>query len=132
MVGSTGTVGHRVVEHLVRAGHEVRALTRAGSEVKGLPTQRVTLVPGDLTKPKSLRDALRDVAAVVTTAQGYGRRPTDSLEAVDDQGNRNLADAASDAGVSRFQHLAMFTHRGLPSILDVVIPPGTSSDSRRG
>jgi len=102
VVGSTGTVGGRVVDQLLRTGHEVRALTRAGSDVHALLAKKVDLAEGDLTDPDSLARALRNVEVVVTTAQGYGRRPTDSLETVDDQGNRNLADAASDAGVARF------------------------------
>jgi uncharacterized protein YbjT (DUF2867 family) len=102
VVGSTGVVGSRVVDHLRRSGHEVHALVREGGDVSALTSQEVHVVEGDLTAPDSLSRAIGGMDAVVTTAQGYGRRPTDSLATVDDQGNRNLADAASDAGVSRF------------------------------
>jgi len=102
VVGSTGVVGGRVVDHLRRSGHEVHALVREGGDRSALTSRAVHLVNGDLTAPDSLSRALKGMDAVVTTAQGYGRRPTDSLATVDDQGNRNLADAASDAGVSRF------------------------------
>ncbi len=107
VVGSTGVVGSRVVDHLLRAGHDVQALVRKGSDVSALRTKKALLIEGDLTIPDSLRRALQGVDAVVTTAQGYARRPTDSLEAVDDEGNRNLADAASEAAVSRFVFLSI-------------------------
>ena len=101
VVGGTGIVGSRVVDRLLRAGHQVRVLVRKGSDVGALPAGKVSVVEGDLVDPDSLRRAVQGIDAVVTTAQGYARRPSDSLETVDDQGNRNLVDAASDASVPR-------------------------------
>lgn len=102
VVGGTGNVGSRVANYLLKDGHEVSVLVRESSVVPPFPAGRVRLAPGDLTDRSSLRRAVRGAEAVVTTAQGYGRRPTDSLETVDDLGNRNLVEAAREEGVSRF------------------------------
>lgn len=102
VVGGSGVVGSRVVDHLLRAGHRVHALVRKGTDLGRLKAAQITITEGDLLDPPSLNEAVRGVDAIVTTAQGYARRPTDSLETVDDQGNRNLIDAAKEADVARF------------------------------
>src|SRR5207245_1975470 len=68
------------------------------------------IVRGDLTKPETLPAALQGVDAVVTTAIGYSqRKPQDSLEAVDIEGNRNLVDAAKRANIRRFVFTSILT-----------------------
>jgi len=67
----------------------------------------VEIVRGDLLEPDSLGRALGGARAVVTTATGYRRKGSDP--AVDDQGNRNLVDAAARAGVERFVFTSVAT-----------------------
>ena len=62
VTGATGTIGHHVVDQLARGGHDVRALTRRPAQAR-LPAD-VEVVEGDLTRPESLADALRDVSAL--------------------------------------------------------------------
>lgn len=109
VVGASGNLGGRAVDLLLQQGHTVHALARKGSKVDALRSKKVRIVEGDLTDPPSLARALEGIGVVLTTAQGYARRPEDSLETVDDQGNRNLADAASAAGVSRFVFTSILT-----------------------
>ncbi|CAM3915879.1 NAD(P)H-binding protein [Kibdelosporangium persicum] len=52
VTGATGNAGRRVVEHLLRKGERVRALTRH-PEKAGLPGE-VEVVAGDLTDPSTL------------------------------------------------------------------------------
>ncbi|MFF5392523.1 NAD(P)H-binding protein [Streptomyces sp. NPDC013012] len=59
VTGATGSVGRHVVAQLVDAGVPVRALTR-NPEAAGLPPQ-VEVLAGDLTRPESVREALRGV-----------------------------------------------------------------------
>ncbi|GAA0945339.1 NAD(P)H-binding protein [Nonomuraea longicatena] len=59
VTGATGIVGRHVVDQLVQAGPEVRALTR-NPAAAGLPPQ-VEVVPGDLTAPASVAAALDGV-----------------------------------------------------------------------
>src|SRR5690349_6562068 len=103
VAGATGALGGRVVNALLDRGGRQRALVRGGWKADALTAQGVEIVRGDLAKPDTLAAALSGVDAVVTTAAGYThRRKGDSLAAVDDQGNRNLVDAAKRAGIGRF------------------------------
>jgi uncharacterized protein YbjT (DUF2867 family) len=62
VTGATGRVGRLVVDELLRAGVDVRALTRR-PEHAALPAG-VEVMAGDFTAPLSLDAALRDVGAV--------------------------------------------------------------------
>jgi uncharacterized protein YbjT (DUF2867 family) len=59
IAGATGNVGRHLVEQLLAAGHEVRALTRNAARAK-LPEGAV-VVEGDLTRPESLAGAMEGV-----------------------------------------------------------------------
>jgi len=107
VVGATGDLGGRVVRELVKRGKHVRALVREGSDADTLAADGVEIARGDLLDPDSLERALRGARAVVTTATGYRRNGSDP--AVDDQGNRNLVDAAARAGVERFVFTSVAT-----------------------
>ncbi len=103
VVGATGNLGGRVVDHLLARGKRVRALVRSGTDATRLEAKGVQVVRGDLTQRPSLDEPLAGIRAVVTTAAGYtGRRRGDSLATVDLEGNRNLVDAAAKAHVPRF------------------------------
>jgi uncharacterized protein YbjT (DUF2867 family) len=62
VTGATGNVGGAVVEHLLSAGAEVRALSRDPARAR-LPGA-VPVVAGDLTRPETLPAALDGVRAV--------------------------------------------------------------------
>ncbi|GAA2307264.1 NAD(P)H-binding protein [Nonomuraea roseoviolacea subsp. roseoviolacea] len=63
VTGATGTVGRLVVEELVRAGRQVRALTRDLSRASALLPAGVEVVAGDLADPDSLVRAFDGVTA---------------------------------------------------------------------
>ncbi|GAA3187074.1 NmrA family NAD(P)-binding protein [Nonomuraea roseoviolacea] len=63
VTGATGTVGRLVVEELVRAGRQVRALTRDLSRASALLPAGVEVVAGDLADPGSLVRAFDGVTA---------------------------------------------------------------------
>ncbi|MFF5213114.1 NAD(P)H-binding protein [Streptosporangium sp. NPDC000396] len=85
VTGATGIVGRHVVDQLVRAGTEVRALTRNPAAAK-LPPQ-VEVVQGDLTEPASVAAAL----------DGVERMYLFSVE----QSAREVVALAKQAGVRR-------------------------------
>ncbi|SDK14555.1 NAD(P)H-binding protein [Nonomuraea jiangxiensis] len=62
VTGATGSVGRHVVDHLLRAGHPVRALTRDPARAR-LPAA-AQVVQGDLTRVETLVPALRGVTGV--------------------------------------------------------------------
>jgi len=109
-VGATGDLGGRVVDALLARGKRVRALVRKGTDPSRLAAKGVEIARGDMLNPDSLERAMSGVDAVVTTAAGYTRRRKgDSLETVDDLGNRNLVDAAKKMGVKRFVFTSILT-----------------------
>ncbi len=107
IVGATGNLGGQVLRELLARGKKVRALVRPGSDIEGLPSDRVEIVRGDMLDPSSLGPTMSGVSAVVSTAIGYSRRrETDSLR-TDTEGNRNLIDAAKRAEVPRLVFLSI-------------------------
>lgn len=62
VTGATGTVGRHVVNQLIQAGHQVRALTRNPAKAK-LPAG-VEVVAGDLAVPETFAPALAGVSGL--------------------------------------------------------------------
>ena len=62
VTGATGTVGRHIVNHLIQAGHKVRALTR-NPEKANLP-DGVEVVAGNLAAPETLAPALAGVTGL--------------------------------------------------------------------
>lgn len=103
VVGGTGYLGGKVINHLLSRGAKVSALVREGSGTKELETKGVQIIRGDLSKPETLLPALKNIDAVISTAIGYSnRKKGDNLKNVDDIGNRNLVDAVKQANTPRF------------------------------
>ncbi len=105
-VGATGHLGGLVLDELLARGKKVRALVRPGSDVSKLPPA-VEVVRGDLLEPASLQRAAAGVSAIVTTAIGYSQRKEGDSLRTDQEGNRNLVDAAHEARVPRFVLLSI-------------------------
>jgi uncharacterized protein YbjT (DUF2867 family) len=64
-------------------------------------------VHGDLRHRASLDTALEGVETVVSTANSAMRGGADSLQSVDLEGNRNLIEAAREAGVEHFAFVSL-------------------------
>lgn len=111
VVGATGLLGGKVVEGLLRRGDVVTALVRDMDAAAPLARKGVNLVQGDLKDPVSIRAGLTGhFDGLITTAYGYGRRRKgDSLQSVDDIGNRNLIEAARATNVGRFIFTSILT-----------------------
>jgi uncharacterized protein YbjT (DUF2867 family) len=110
IVGGTGYLGSKIAKSANRAGHEVFALVRESSDASPLERLGATIVRGDITDPRTLPLAFEGMDTAVTSAIGYvARKSGDSLDSVDNQGNRNLADAALKAGVKRLVFLSILT-----------------------
>lgn len=71
VIGATGSVGRQVVEQLVDAGADVRALAR-NPDSAGLP-DGVEVVRGDLTAPATLEPALDGVSSVFLVWALFGQ-----------------------------------------------------------
>jgi uncharacterized protein YbjT (DUF2867 family) len=111
VVGGTGQLGSRVVEHLVRARQTVRCLVRPDTEAGALLDQGVEVVRGDLTVHSSLPPACAGIETVLATASVISRRLAGrgqpSIRDVDELGMAALVKAAEEADVSRFVYVSI-------------------------
>ncbi len=116
VIGGTGMLGGQVVTALRSRGKRVRALVRPKSDAARLARAGVEIVPGDMMDPASLLRAMDGADAVVSTAAGYTRHSKGDTAEIDTTGNRNLADAASQAGIRRFVLTSIVTCDQTPQV----------------
>lgn len=103
VVGATGQLGMAVVHKLLARSASVRALVRSPESAARFQQLGVQTVSGDLADAGSLARACASVDIVIATANAaVPTRRTDSFEAVDRIGYRNLIQAAVGARVRRF------------------------------
>ena len=98
LTGASGFVGGRLATALVKAGHDVRAMTRRPDDYAGAGTP----VSGDVTDEASLRQALRGCEAAYYLVHSLGDA---DFQRKDAEAARTFARAAADAGVQRVIYL---------------------------
>ena len=116
VTGGTGFIGGAVVRRLLRDGHEVRALVRAGSNARqldGLPAERVR---GDLADAASLRQGISgcDWVFHVAALYSYWGHTWEEFSQTNIEGTRRVLEVALDAGVSRVVHTSSIATLGIP------------------
>jgi uncharacterized protein YbjT (DUF2867 family) len=116
VVGGTGMLGSQVVTALLTRGKRVRALVRPKSDPARLIQAGAEIVQGDMMDSASLLRAMDGADAVVSTAAGYTRHSKGDTPEIDKTGNRNLADAASQAGIRRFVLTSILTCNQTPQV----------------
>ena len=68
VTGATGFIGTELVKELIKAGHQVRGMTRSDAGVEQLKAAGVEVHRGDLTDLESLKTGATGVDAVVHLA----------------------------------------------------------------
>jgi uncharacterized protein YbjT (DUF2867 family) len=116
VVGGTGMLGGQVVTELLSRGKPVRALVRPTSDATGLERAGAEIARGDMLDSVSLLQAMDGADAVISTAAGYTRHSKGDTDEIDKAGNRNLAEAASKAGVRRFVLTSILTCDQTPQV----------------
>lgn len=110
VVGATGFLGMEICRQLVKMNKTVKALVRLTSDpekVKSLKQMGIETISGDLKDPDSLGKACKGVTSVISSASStFSRQVGDSIESVDNNGQLNLIQAASDAGVEQFIYIS--------------------------
>lgn len=106
VTGGSGVVGSAVVRHLVRAGHDVYALSRSTTAGAHLADLGATLVHGDVldfASVQTLVDGSEWVFHVAGVNEMCSRDP-DRMWRVNVEGTRLVVNASREAGVSRLVH----------------------------
>lgn len=115
VTGASGLLGSHIAQQLVSQGRRVRALVRDSSATAFLESLGVELVRGTLTDPAACARAVRGVDTVYHAAAkvgDWGRWSQFQADCID--ATRNLATAATAAGVRRFLHISSTSAYGHP------------------
>ncbi|MEO8765310.1 MAG: SDR family oxidoreductase [Ginsengibacter sp.] len=106
VAGATGFLGKEICRQLIQKNKAVKGLVRTTSDpgkVAELKDLGVQIIEGDLKNKASLEVALRGVSAIISTVSStMSRQEGDSIQSVDDHGQKNLIDAAVNAGIRQF------------------------------
>lgn len=114
VTGATGLVGNNIVRQLLDNGDDVRVLTRASSDPRGLDGLAVERATGDVRDSASLAAAMQGVDRVIHAA-GYvhlGWSQLDLHRQINVEGTRNVAVAARESGI-RMVHVSGINALGL-------------------
>lgn len=119
VTGGTGFVGCHVARELVERGMAVRALVRSNSRrdnLNALDPRLLEFFCGDLTDPKSLREAMQGCDTLYHVAADYRlwARDPQELYRANVQGTRDLLQAAMDAGVEKVVYTSSVGALGIP------------------
>jgi uncharacterized protein YbjT (DUF2867 family) len=101
VTGASGAIGSRLVPHLERAGHELRALARDPARVHA----DIPVVTGDLVTGIGLEEALDGIEAAYYLVHSMESSQDGTFEAREVVAAQRFADAAYAAGVERIVYL---------------------------
>lgn len=107
VTGGTGYIGGALIEHLSRKGIRVRALIRSLNDAQKVQQKGASeVVIGDLTKPETLKSAVRGVQGIYHVAALYREAGLDEQVYFDVNaiGTKNIFEAAINANISRVVH----------------------------
>jgi putative NADH-flavin reductase len=103
VLGGTGRIGRLIVEQALTAGDDVTVLVRDPQKL-GPITERVRVVPGSVSDPAVVRDAVAAADAVIS-AIGPDGNTADQVVALRD-GMRTVIEAMRETGVGRIVNLS--------------------------
>lgn len=116
VTGATGFVGGAVARALVKAGVEVRVISRAGADLQNLTGLPLEHVHGDLRDRDSLRQALRGCRQLYHVAAHYALWAKDPsiFYDINVTGTRILLETAREVGLERTVYCSTIGAIGLP------------------
>jgi uncharacterized protein YbjT (DUF2867 family) len=107
VIGATGGTGGLIVNQLIDAGHDVRAMVRRGADEDRLRAMGAEVTTLDLTQATDAEESLSGLDAVINAAAA---RSTSGGQArtVDQDGVKATIDAATKVGVRRWIQISMW------------------------
>lgn len=107
LLGGTGFVGRRLLQALVRAGHDVRVLTRHRERHRDLLVlPRAWLIEGDVHNPAFLARECKGMDAAINLVGILHARNTAGFTRVHAELPQKLVAACAQAGVPRLLHMS--------------------------
>jgi dihydroflavonol-4-reductase len=116
VTGASGFIGANLVHELVARGHEVKALVRSTSDLRGLQGAQFERVEGDVTQGDLLKAALRGCDWCFHAAASYHLWLPDyrPMYRANVEGTRTVLEAAAVAGCRRIVYTSTVGCIGLP------------------
>jgi uncharacterized protein YbjT (DUF2867 family) len=108
IAGATGYLGRYVAKVFKEQGYWVRALTRSADRLDALRDDVDDVFVGAVTDPSSLEGICQDIDIVFSSIGITRQKDNLTYMDVDYQGNKNLLDEATRAGVSKFIYISVF------------------------
>ena len=115
LTGANGFLGSAVLRQLLNAGHEVRALLRAGSNRDNLSDLELEVIEGDLCDSASLKKAVNSCDYLFHVAADYRLWTPDpeSMYRTNVEGTDMLMQHAGDAGVKKIVYTSSVATLGI-------------------
>jgi dihydroflavonol-4-reductase len=116
VTGASGFIGANLVHELIARGHQVKALLRPGSDVRGLEGAKYERVEGDVSERGKLKAAMFDCEWCFHVAASYHLwlRDYAPMYATNVEGTRNVIEAAGAAGCLRIVYTSTVGCIGVP------------------
>jgi len=102
IAGATGFVGGHLRDYLVQKGCEVKVLVRSSAAGKQFLSKGIQTIPGDITKPETLKGILSPDDFIVHLVGIITEKGDTTFQKVHVEGTRNLVSEAKRAGVRHF------------------------------
>ena len=125
VTGASGFIGANLVHELVARGHQVKALVRAGSDLRGLGGAAFKPIEGDIRQADRLQAAMRGCDWCFHAAASYHLWLADyrPMYASNVEGTRNVLEAAAAAGCARVVYTSTVGCIGLPKVANCQLVP---------
>jgi dihydroflavonol-4-reductase len=125
VTGASGFIGANLVHELLACQHEVKALLRPRSDLRGLRGAEFERVEGDLSDGVRLKAAMRGCDWCFHVAASYHLwlRDYRPMYAANVEGTRNVIEAAGGAGCQRIVYTSTVGCIGLPAAIAGRISP---------
>lgn len=107
VTGANGFIGSKLCERLLHSGHDVRGLVRASSDLTFLANIPIQRYFGDITRPETLTEPMRDVDVVFHVAglaSDWGSLQL--FRQMNVEGTLNVLEAARQAKVRKVVHVS--------------------------
>jgi dihydroflavonol-4-reductase len=129
VTGASGFIGSNLVHALAARGHEVKALVRSGSDLRGLAGAQFERVEGDVSDRARLKDVLYGCDWCFHAAASYALwlRDYGPMYATNIEGTRTVLEAAASAGCTRIVYTSTVGCIGLPQTKDGKLIPSDES-----